>query len=399
MSPQTFTARSFSEALAKIKNEMGDGAIILRSEKKSSAGSFGLGGREFFEVTAVDAREVKADVESGTEFANELNVHLKDDNKGRPQASQTYELALLRAEVTALRDQLSDLVKHFKYSNLPSMPEALSRSLTRMTEAGIERELATDLSAEALVQLGPEALMSSEDISTFVIAKMGQIAPPAANRVMSRAGKPYKIALVGAPGAGKTSTLQKLATDPECYGKMKIGLLSLDTHRLAAIDQLKVFARVSGLPMEVAYQPKDIRAALLKLSNCQVILIDTPGCSPSEDQRLSELTTLLDAIEPDETHLMLNATSRVGEQTSVARLFQQLGITHLSLTRLDESHQPGALVTISQNTKKPLAWLTCGQKFVGNIERYSHTWLRSRMFDFEWPTNDYTPLKTASMSM
>lgn len=397
MNTRTFTARSFTEASNKIKQELGEGAVILKSEKKTTESSFGLGGREFVEVTAADSRELKVELESGTEFANELDVQTKDDNKNRQSSGQTYEIALLRSEVSALRDQLSEIVKHFKYNNLPTMPEKLSQSLTEMTSAGIEKELATDLTAEALVQLGPEALLSREDISTFVIAKMGQIAPPAANKITARNGKPYKIALVGAPGAGKTSLLQKLATDPQGYGKLKIGLISLDTHRLAAIEQLKTFARVSGLQIEIVYQPKDVATALNKLSGSQIILIDSPGCSPGEDQRLNDLSELLDALDPDETHLVLNSTTRVAEQAAVARLFQQVGVTHMSLTRLDESQQPGALVTISQHTKKPLAWLSNGQKFIGQLERYSHTWLRGKMFDSQSPS--FVSLKSVASHM
>ena len=397
MNTRTFTARSFTEALNKIKQELGEGAVILKSEKKTTESSFGLGGREFVEVTAADSRELKVELESGTEFANELDVQTKDDNKNRQSSGQTYEIALLRSEVSALRDQLSEIVKHFKYNNLPTMPEKLSQSLTDMTSKNKKKELATDLTAEALVQLGPEALLSREDISTFVIAKMGQIAPPAANKITARNGKPYKIALVGAPGAGKTSLLQKLATDPQGYGKLKIGLISLDTHRLAAIEQLKTFARVSGLQIEIVYQPKDVATALNKLSGSQIILIDSPGCSPGEDQRLNDLSELLDALDPDETHLVLNSTTRVAEQAAVARLFQQVGVTHMSLTRLDESQQPGALVTISQHTKKPLAWLSNGQKFIGQLERYSHTWLRGKMFDSQSPS--FVSLKSVASHM
>ena len=396
MTTRTFTGRSFAEAISKVKKELGEDAVILKSEKKTSANSFGLGGRAIFEVTFADSHELKVDLENGTEFANELSVQLKDETPGRVPPSQNYEMALLRSEVTALRDQLSDIVKHFRYNNLPSMPESLSRSLTQMTEAGIEKELATDLTAEALVQLGPDALMSAEEISTFVIAKMSRIAPPAVNRVAPRNGKPFKVALVGAPGAGKTSTLQKLATDPEGYGKLKIGLISLDTHRMAAIEQLRTFARVSSLPIEIAYTPKDMPAAMNKMAGVQIILIDTPGCSPGEDQRIQDLSALIEALEPDETHLLLNATTRVQEQAAVARRFQQIGITHLSLTRLDESQQPGALVTISQIAKKPIAWLTTGQKFVGQIERYRPDWLRSKVFDSSYSSRAFTPLKSTA---
>ncbi len=133
-----------------------------------------------------------------------------------------------------------------------------------------------------------------------------------------------------------------------------------------------------------------------KMAGVQIILIDTPGCSPGEDQRIQDLSVLIEALEPDETHLLLNATTRVQEQAAVARRFQQIGVTHLSLTRLDESQQPGALVTISQIAKKPIAWLTTGQKFVGQIERYRPDWLRSKVFDSSYSSRAFTPLKSTA---
>ncbi len=399
MTPRTFTGRTFAEALGKIKLEMGDGAVILKSEKKSQANSFGLGGRDLYEVTAALPSEVKAELESGTEFAQELSVQMRDETTPRGQAGSTYEIALLRSEVQALRGALADIAKHFRYNNLPTMPEQLSRSLTQLTEAGLEREMATDLTTEALVQLGPDALTSPEDISAFVIAKLSKIAPPAPNRLLPRTGRQTKIALVGAPGAGKTSTLQKLATDPAGYGKQKIGLISLDTHRLAAIEQLRTFARVTGLPLEIVYQPKDVATALHRLKDAQIVLIDTAGCAPNEIQRLADLAAMLEALAPDETHLVINATSRVVEQAAVARRFQLVGVTHLSLTRLDESQQPGALVTISHETKKPIAWLASGQNFTGQIERYRPEWLRRRMFDTTAPQSEFVPLRATTVNV
>lgn len=380
MNTRTYSGRTFAEALAKVKAELGDNAVILKSEKKSTSSSFGLGGREFYEVTVTDSRELQVNVESGTEFASELNVKLQDATPERRAPSQAYEIALLRSEVAALRDQLADIVKYFKYSNLPSMPVQLSRLLSRMTEAGFERELATDLTTEALVQLGPIQLESPEQISRFVISKVAQMAPPAVNRPISRKDGPFKIALVGAPGAGKTSTLQKLATDAKGYGKLKLGLISLDTHRLAAVEQLRTFARVSGLPLEIVYQAKDVVAALHKLSACQVVLIDTAGCAPGEDQKLLDQLAMLQVLEPDETHLLLNSTTRVAEQSAVARRFRDYGITHLSFSRLDESEQPGALVTISRLTGKPVAWLASGQDFLNRLERYRPDWLELKVF-------------------
>ncbi|NUO17874.1 hypothetical protein HUU59_00280 [bacterium] len=392
MATRTFTGRTFAEALSKVKRELGEDAVILKSERRSSSGSFGIGAKDIYEVIAASSDELKADLESGTEFAHELDVQLKDEKPARAPASQNYEIALLRTEVAALRDQLGELMKYFRYNNLPAMPEALSISFERMTEAGLGRELAADLSNEALVSLGPDSLQSVEEITSFVISKVSQIAPPATNRIVARSNRPYKIALVGAPGAGKTSTLQKLATDPLGYGKHKIGLLTLDTHRMAAVEQLKTFARVSGLALEVAYQPKDVPTALTKLQGAQVILVDSAGCAPGEEQRMNELVELLGSVSPDETHLVLNSTMRLQEQIAITKRFQQVGVTHLTMTRLDESTQPGMLVNISQSARKPIAWLTSGQKFIGQIERYHPEWLRAKVFNAGFAAREFETL-------
>ncbi len=108
---------------------------------------------------------------------------------------------------------------------------------------------------------------------------------------------------------------------------------------------------------------------------------------------------MLEALAPDETHLVINATSRVVEQAAVARRFQLVGVTHLSLTRLDESQQPGALVTISHETKKPIAWLASGQNFTGQIERYRPEWLRRRMFNTTAPQSEFVPLRATTVNV
>jgi flagellar biosynthesis protein FlhF len=370
MTTRVYSANTFNEALAKIKNDLGEDAVILKSEKKSTSGGLGLKARQLVEVTAALSSEVKEDVESGTEFAKTLDMSTQDASKGARGGAQTYELAMLRAEVASLRDSMGQILKFFKYNNLPSLPETLSKALDSMTNSGMERVTATELATEAMVQLGPNELESPESVSQYVVRELGKIAPPAANPILRRGSGPQIIALVGSPGAGKTSTLQKLATNPMGYGKRKIGLLTLDTHRLAAIEQLRTFARVSGLALEVAYQTKDVHSALAKLTGCEVILVDTPGCAPGEDDRFGTLLEQLQAANPTETHLVANAAVRTEELQAVFRRFQGIGITHLSFTRLDEAQMRGGIVTLSQKAQKPIAWICDGQSFTKNLTRY-----------------------------
>src|SRR5690606_37650306 len=111
-------------------------------------------------------------------------------------------------------------------------------------------------------------------------------------------------------GAGKTTTLAKLATNPAAFGEWKVGVLTLDTYRAGALEQLMAFADAAGLPLEVAYEAAEVPGALKRLSRCDVVLVDTPGRSPRSVELNARWSSSLDALAPDEVHLVVPASLR-----------------------------------------------------------------------------------------
>jgi flagellar biosynthesis protein FlhF len=375
MRTHKFVAPSMREALAKVKNELGEDALIIKSEKVTAGGALGFSRRELIEITASTPEEVKADLQGGPEFAATLERALSKPSMPENPTRNDADISHLTNEVSRLREDLGEIGKYFRYNNLPSMPRELSRLWEGLGKSGMDGRWATDMAQEALVHLGAEELISSAAIEQYVLSRLSRVVKPAPQLPLRRASA-YKIALVGTPGAGKTTLLQKLASDPQIYGKRKVGLLSMDTHRMAAVEQLRAFARIAGAPLEVVFQPEQCADAMSRLASCEVVLMDTFGCSTSEPDRVLELRQFMDGLDPDEIHLVMNASVRDEDLIHTSRHFREAGATHLSFTRLDESLRHGFLLNVVKAAERPVAWLTRGQGFVGCTERFTPEHLR-----------------------
>src|SRR5690606_7627268 len=152
-------------------------------------------------------------------------------------------------------------------------------------------------------------------------------------RVHARAS--HVIAFVGAPGAGKTTSLAKLALHGSLLRSERVGILTLDTYRVGALEQIQLYADVAGLPLEVAYDAGDVAAALRRLEGCETILVDTPGRKVTDVAHL-EWRTLLKATDADEVHFVVPAGVRTDVALAQKRALEPCGLTHTLLTRLDE---------------------------------------------------------------
>ncbi len=185
-------------------------------------------------------------------------------------------------------------------------------------------------------------------------------------------GRPYVIALVGPTGAGKTTTAAKLAVRRGMFGAARPGLLTIDTYRVGGMEQLATYAELADVPFEVVYDAREVDAAMKRLAICDVIIIDTPGRSPASSELTERWRTLLDALAPDEVHLVLPATLRADLAVDIGRAYRasraHCGATHLLLTKIDEVPRESGVADLALSLEMPTRWLTDGQDVPADLK-------------------------------
>ncbi|HTR97195.1 MAG TPA: hypothetical protein VMH61_04785 [Candidatus Acidoferrales bacterium] len=241
---------------------------------------------------------------------------------------------------------------------LAAEPSERPTSRTFAPDAGDDAVRSWSLAAPA-----PSRGPSSEPAS----ATRGRRVWPFANVAPER--RPHVVALVGPTGAGKTTTIAKLANHPFAFGGRRAGLLCLDTYRIGGVEQARQWAELSKLPFEVAWEAKDVARALRRLRDRDVVLVDTPGRGPRAEGDLRELQGRLLEVAADEVHLVMPA----GLQRSLARRVLTshlaLGVTHLLGTKLDEYPDERGLFELARQFGLPMRWLADGQEVPRDLQR------------------------------
>lgn len=187
--------------------------------------------------------------------------------------------------------------------------------------------------------------------------------PPVLQKSLGGRGRfgPYVIALVGPTGAGKTTTAAKLALHPQAFGEKRVGLLTLDTFRVGAIEQMQAFADIAELALEVVYDEREAIGALKRLDDCDIVIVDTPGRGPRAHDDSARWQALLKPLSPDEVHLVIPATIRTDVAVSLREVYARCAPTHVLISKADEAPEDGGLAALAASLDLPSRWMTDGQ--------------------------------------
>ncbi len=177
-----------------------------------------------------------------------------------------------------------------------------------------------------------------------------------------------KIMLVGPTGIGKTTTLAKIAAIIKRKNK-KVAIVTIDTYRIAAADQLKIYADIMGIPAYVSYTPKDLQLTIESLREMDTILIDTAGRSHKNDLQLGELKVFMDTVNPDKKILVCSSNVNTNDLIDIYEKFSISNPNSLIFTKLDETSSFGQIISLSKYTNLPVDYITTGQKVPDDIEK------------------------------
>lgn len=360
MNIKKFIANNAQEALQIVKKDMGSEAVILRTRTLPASGEGGKKPIQKIEVTA--AVDYDAPV-SGHQNQN----HFDPDsvlNKWQQMEIELKEIkeALLSADAGAIlmpevyfNKELKTRYINFKTFGLKS---------------GIIRELMNECHEEGQKGKRSTSKLLQDSLSRVV----SRININGNNK--NNSGR--KIAsFIGPTGVGKTTTLAKLAAINAIKQGKKAALITLDTFRIAAVAQLQTYARIMGIPLEVAVSSVDLQKAIRKHSHCDFILIDTAGRSPNKDQDITELSNLFRIPEEIHHYLVLSATTQYQNLLNVDKRFGALPYKSYIFTKLDEIQDASSMINFLITQQKPVSYFTCGQQVPDDIEVASRRKLAS----------------------
>ncbi len=285
------------------------------------------------------------------------------------QLSETQERAMAAAappsESAVLTALVADAVQREKMTAVPHVQfkggERLADLIEMLVERGIDADAAATVARFAEPQIKRTQRYDQRACRQFLTSTVAGLVKTS-GPLWTRGERQKRVALIGATGVGKTTTIAKLAAEAITRAGARVALVTIDTYRIAAVEQLRVYGDIMGLPVEVVLSPEQLQDAFAKHRDKDLILIDTAGRSPRDSMQINELLRFLGPDAGVENCLVMAAPTAERLLQRNLQAFSKLPLSSLIFTKLDETDSCGAMINLSLRSNLPLAYLTNGQK-------------------------------------
>ncbi|MBC8354163.1 MAG: flagellar biosynthesis protein FlhF [Planctomycetes bacterium] len=364
MDVKTYRASSLQEALQQVRRDLGPDASVLHTREVGNGMLRWIGGRQI-EVTASATIDVPSRLPAKT-----YDVNPATDTKPLPPADYDDFRAKFRSDLKGNTAEPDSLVEHLSLESAKTTKGDLPESLFQLFTDLIDAEVSEDLAREMLerVQRGLSAAdLKDRMLVKSRVARLLEEELKCSGPIHITPGTRRIVALVGPTGVGKTTTIAKLAANFHLREKQRVGLITVDTYRIAAVDQLRTYADIIDLPMEVVSTPREMRSAIARLADLDLILMDTAGRSPKDDLRIQELKAMLNEAHADEVHVVLSSVASPTSMKQATDRFAEVGATSLLLTKLDETTGLGCILPVLRSSRLPISYVTNGQNVPEDI--------------------------------
>lgn len=374
MKIRRFVADDMQQALTQVKHTFGKDALILQTRKYRRGGFLGFFGREMVEVTAAVADDDEMQGRAEASFskepvrraaAPEERAPLKRNYPEKDKADDLDVKEELRDIKLLLGRMLSDLETTGAEEG-GTYPGPFQQIYRKLRASEVEERLARRIINEAMERLHPSSWGEDAALSAVEesIAKRLLRPRPISFR---KENEKKRVVLVGPTGVGKTTTIAKLAAIFSILEKKKVALATVDTYRVAAVDQLQTYADIIALPLEVTYSPKELQNALAKHEDKDLVLIDTAGRSPLDEMAMTELKAFLEPCPELDIFLVVGANTKQADLLETIKRFSDLPVKQLIFTKLDETQRHGVILNVVNRMRKGLAYVTTGQRVPDDI--------------------------------
>ncbi|MBD5136368.1 MAG: flagellar biosynthesis protein FlhF [Lachnospiraceae bacterium] len=361
-----FQASNEKDAILQAKEEMGSDAVVLNIKTIKHKGVKRLFKKDIVEVTAaLEERMPTANIPT-----NAIDIAAGKDLEKPEDKSTAIEEKL---------DSLQEMLVSQMKNNVEKADKAEKNN-------GNKKEENTNF---AFIQLVYNQLLENEvdekyanqiisevESSLKKESNMDTILSGIYQKIILKLGQPYKIDMedktskvvffIGPTGVGKTTTIAKLASDFKLDKKLKVAMITSDTYRIAAVEQLRTYANILGVPIQVVYTLEEMNNAIEGFKEYDLILVDTAGRSHKNKEQCEEIRHMIkdstvDENQKKEIYLVLSAATKYKDLLNIVEVYEKVGKYNLVFTKLDETSSLGNILNVRLKTGASLSYVTCGQ--------------------------------------
>ncbi|MGE7947292.1 flagellar biosynthesis protein FlhF [Lysinibacillus sp. NPDC093688] len=381
MKMKKYYASSIPEAMKLVRAELGEDAVILNSKVVVTKKLFGIIKKKSFEVVAgIDSMEpsnvAPAPVALPITTPKYENARLQEITnavQAKIHQVQPQNDAPLHEEVSIsedLRKEIADLKSLMHSMHKKTIQDQYPDELLSFIEYLRQQEL----SEELITTIGDELFTHVKEASDINFSQCKMITKSLLRKALEDlpvGGISYEkkyINVLGPTGVGKTTTIAKMAARAVLEKKKKVGFITTDTYRIAAIEQLKTYAGLLQAPVEIAYNATDFEQAIHRLAHLDIVFIDTAGRNYKEVKYVDDLQRLIKFDDQAESFLVLAMTTKEKDMANIIEQFKQLPIEKFIFTKIDETNSIGTMINLMIKYNKGLAYYTNGQEVPEDIE-------------------------------
>lgn len=386
-----YTGKDETEAVMKAKDDLGSNAVVLNVRTMKQRGLAKVFKKDFVEITA--ALEEK-------DFAQNVN-----NNKPTFSRVSSEAIKKQQSQINLLADDRAD-------TNAPKQSEIIEKkldSLHDMLRNQMVKEEETDKKEDVKPAVRPEnnanfkslkliynkllenevsekyanAIINDIENSMKKESNLDNILASVYQKIILKFGEPEAIEdddrrkivfFIGPTGVGKTTTIAKLASDFKLTRSKNVAMITADTYRIAAVEQLNTYASILDVPVNVIYSPSEIVESIEELSDYQMIFVDTAGRSHKNTEQRDEIIEMISNVRNSDIDadiiifLVMSVTTKYRDMVNICDAYKSLNSYRLLFTKLDETDSVGNILNIKLYTGAPISYTTCGQNVPDDIE-------------------------------
>ncbi len=378
MKIKKYQGETEEQVIEMAKQELGNDAIVLSIKRITPTGIFSIIKKPYIELTA-SYDENKVNIESKQKgFFIDLKGKISSNNSLEDKLKEKDNtIEKLEKRIVELEGYLEKAMKSLSIDKNSTNNKYKNQVVQFIYEMLLSKGVHSTVCNEILESVDKEENQNIDLIVKIVYTKIVEILNQAVCDSLeiendNKTGEAKSIVFLGTTGVGKTTTIAKLSSQLIMNKNKKIGFITSDTYRIAAVEQLKIYAEILGSQVEVVYKIDDVKQKIDKLKTINdYIFFDTAGRSHKNEKNMEEIKELLKEIDNPEIYLVVSSTSNFEDIENIINTYSKFSKFNLIFTKIDETDTIGTILNIAHYGKNKIAYVTVGQNVPSDIEKFS----------------------------